>query len=586
VTAVTAGPTPGPATDRNAMNADRTNTEWWRTSVVYQVYIRSFADSDGDGLGDIQGLRSKLPYLSALGVDALWINPWYPSPQADAGYDVADFRDIEPAYGTLAQAEALIREVHEAGMRVLLDIVPNHTSSTHRWFRAALAGDAEARARYVFRPGRGTGGQLPPNNWQSNFGGPAWTRTPADGDPAGNPVGDAAGGPASGEWYLHLFAPGQPDLDWSNPQVVAEFEDILRFWFDRGVDGFRIDVAHGLVKAGGLPDAPDPQPGSNHTASHPAWDQDGVHEIYRGWRRVADSYDPPRVFVAEAWVASPERLARYLRTDELQTAFQFDLLRAPFRASVMREVVDEAAATADAVGAPSTWVLSNHDVVRPVTRYARTQGEHLLESAWDRQHRDREAADVPLGLARARAAALLTLALPGVAYVYQGEELGLEEVEAIPDEARQDPTFVQSAGTDPGRDGSRVPIPWSGNEPPYGFSPPDAAAAPWLPQPDGWADRTAAAQEDDPASTLALYRVALAARREHLVDAGPVSWVQGTDPAVLAFSRGSVSCWVNTGSTSVPLPAGRVLVSSASGGADGILAGDSAVWLLDDRRVS
>ncbi len=505
-------------------------------------------------------------------MDALWINPWYPSPQADAGYDVADFRDIEPAYGTLAEAEALIAESHQAGMRVLLDIVPNHTSSAHRWFRAALSGDPAARARYVFRPGRGEHGELPPNNWQSSFGGPAWTRTTA-------PTGDGAG--ATGDWYLHLFAPGQPDLDWSNTEVVEEFEGILRFWFDRGVDGFRIDVAHGLVKQDGLPDAPDPTPGSNHTDVHPAWDQDDVHEIYRGWRRVADSYDPPRVFVAEAWVASPERLARYLRPDELQTAFQFDLLRAPFRASVMRQVIDEAAATAEAVGAPNTWVLSNHDVTRHVTRYGRPQADHLLESVWDRQNRARGPVDLAVGRSRARAAALLTLALPGVAYVYQGDELGLEEVEDIPDEARQDPTWVQSGGTDPGRDGSRVPLPWSGTEPPYGFSPAGATAQPWLPQPAGWGDRTAEAAERDPDSALALYRGALAARREHLLDAGPMTWIEGTDPAVLAFRRGPVSCWVNTGSAAVPLPAGRVLLASAPGVA-GSLPADSAVWLLEE----
>ena len=209
---------------------------WWETAVVYQVYIRSFADDNGDGIGDIAGLRSRLPYLAALGVDAVWINPWYPSPMADAGYDVADYRDIEPSYGTLAEADALIADAHSLGIKVLLDIVPNHTSDQHGWFQAALASESGARDRYLFRPGSGAHGELPPNDWQSVFGGPAWTRLADD------------------SWYLHLFAPGQPDLNWSHPDVRAEFEKVLAFWFDKGVDGFRIDVAHGLVKADGLPD--------------------------------------------------------------------------------------------------------------------------------------------------------------------------------------------------------------------------------------------------------------------------------------------------------------------------------------------
>jgi len=540
--------------------------DWWKTAVVYQVYIRSFADSDGDGLGDLEGLRRRLPHLSALGVDAFWINPWYPSPMADAGYDVADYRDIEPAFGTLADSERFLAETHAAGIRVLLDIVPNHTSSEHAWFVAALAGDAAARARYVFRPGRGPGGDEAPNNWQSSFGGPAWTRTKnADGTP--------------GDFYLHLFAPGQPDLDWSNPEVVAEFEDVLRFWFDRGVDGFRIDVAHGLVKAEGLPDAPDPTPGSNHVAPHPAWDQEGVHEVYKGWRRIADSYDPPRVFVGEIWVADSERLARYLGADELQTAFQFDFLRAAFRADVQRRVVDEATRTAAVVGAPSTWVLSNHDVVRHVTRYARSQPDGLIESAWDRQRWSTEPADLELGRARGRAAVLLTLALPGTAYVYQGEELGLDEVEDIPSDLRQDPTWWQSGYADPGRDGCRVPLPWSGDTAPFGFSPDGASRAPWLPQPAAWSALTAQAQEGVPGSTLTLYQEALRLRREHLTDLGALEWLDSPG-GVLSFRRGSFSCHVNTGTEPVPLPAGRVLLVSGPLASPGVLPPETTAWVL------
>lgn len=543
-----------------------TGTEWWRTAVVYQVYIRSFSDANGDGLGDVAGLRSRLPHLQALGVDAIWINPWYPSPQADAGYDVADFRDIEPAYGTLAEGEDLIAAAHDAGLRVLLDIVPNHTSDEHPWFVAALAGDAAARARYVFRPGRGADGAEPPNNWESSFGGPAWTRTTG---PDGTP----------GDWYLHLFAPKQPDLDWSNPEVRAEFEDILRFWFDRGVDGFRIDVAHGLAKEPGLPDAADPNPGSNHSKAHPAWDQDAVHDIYRGWRVVADSYDPPRAFVAEAWVADTERLARYLRPDELHTAFGFDFLRTPWSAAWQRKVIDDALAASARVGAPSTWVLSNHDVTRHVTRYARSQPDHLVESAWDRARWARESPDLALGVRRARAAILLTLALPGSAYVYQGEELGLEEVEDIPASTRRDPTFVQTGGADVGRDGCRVPLPWSGTQAPFGFSPDGAAAPPWLPQPVTWGDRTAAAEDGDPDSVLALYRRALSLRRADVAAAGELEWLDAPD-GVLAFTRGEFACFVNTGADAVQLPRSvEILLSSVPLCEYGTLLSDSAVWV-------
>jgi alpha-glucosidase len=539
---------------------------WWRTAVVYQVYIRSFLDGDGDGVGDIAGLRQRIPYLAALGVDALWINPWYPSPMADAGYDVSDYRAIESAYGTLDDAEALLREAHDAGLRVILDIVPNHTSSAHPWFAAALAGDEDARARYLFRPGRGASGDEPPNDWQSQFGGPAWTR-----------VADADGLP--GEWYLHLFAASQPDLDWRNPDVRGEFEDILRFWFDRGVDGFRIDVAHGLAKDPALPDAGARELSHVFFEPHPAWDQDDVHEIYRAWRKVADSYDEPKVFVAEAWVADNERLSRYLRPDELHSAFQFDFLRTPLRADVMRRVVDDALASAASVGAASaTWVLSNHDVIRHVTRYARSQPAELVEMERERARWPSEPADLEVGARRARAAALLTLALPGVAYVYQGDELGLPEVEDIPDDARQDPVFEGSGRRDPGRDGARVPLPWSGSEPPYGFSPAGATAPPWLPQPDSWAPFAAESQADDPASTLSLYAEALRLRRERLNSLEPLHWID-SPPKVIAFGRAGVQCWVNTGVQEVPLPEGQVLLASGPGTDNGALPCDTAAWV-------
>lgn len=538
-------------------------SSWWQTAVVYQVYIRSFADGDGDGIGDIQGILARLPYLAQLGVDAIWINPWYPSPMADTGYDVADYRDIEPSYGTLDEAQGLIAEAHELGIRVILDIVPNHTSDQHAWFRAALADEPGARQRYHFRAGRGTDGSAPPNNWQSVFGGPAWTR-----------VDD-------GTWYLHLFAPAQPDLNWGLDEVRAEFEDVLAFWFDRGVDGFRIDVAHGLAKAAGLPDgaSEDAQPQSLLDADdrHPAWDQDGVHEIYRGWRSVANRYAPERIFIAEAWVSSNERLSRYLRPDELHTAFQFDFLRAPWRAKVLRHVIDDAIASAASVGAPPTWVLSNHDVTRTVTRFSRSQHAHLVGTDWERGRWVSEDPDHALGRRRARAAALVQLALPGTAYVYQGEELALEEIEDLPDDTRQDPTWVQSGFTDVGRDGCRIPLPWNQSSPPYGFSA-DPGAVTWLPQPDHWAEHSVEAQDGDPASTLNLYRDALALRPSLWRDAGDVTWLVTTSD-VAAFQRGAVQCWVNTGDESVELPDGMAVALASGPDVDGVLPPDTAVWL-------
>ncbi|WP_328678867.1 glycoside hydrolase family 13 protein [Streptomyces sp. NBC_00322] len=547
----------------------RTPAKWWRDAVIYEVYIRSFADGNGDGIGDIAGLRRRLPHLARLGVDALWLSPWYPSPMADGGYDVADYQDIDPAFGTLDDAQALVEEAHEHGLRVLIDIVPNHTSSEHAWFREALVGgpSSPARDRYIVRPGRGPRGDLPPNDWSSVFGGPAWTRiTEPDGTP--------------GPWYLHLFAPEQPDLDWDNAEVRAEFESILRFWFDRGIDGVRIDVAHGLVKAPGLPDL-----GSLDVklldgvgvGDHPHWDRDEVHEIFQGWRAVADAYGETRAFVAEAWAGTPERLARYVRPDELHTAFNFDYLMAPWRAGQLRRVIDESLTALGAVGAPATWVLSNHDVARHVSRYARPQpeGQQRSLSQLDRS------ADLELGTRRARAAALLTLALPGGAYLYQGEELGLWEVEDLPEDVLQDPTWERSGHTDRGRDGCRVPLPWNGDCPPFGFSPDATTAAPWLPQPEAWKSLTAEVQNGDPASMLNLYRSALSGRRSNpALGDGTLTWESAPDSDVLSFRREpGFRCVVNFSDEPVALPAhSRVLL--ASGTLDGDrLPGDTAVWL-------
>jgi alpha-glucosidase len=537
-------------------------TAWWRDAVIYQVYLRSFADANGDGVGDLAGVRSRLPYLASLGVDALWFNPWYASPMADAGYDIADYRSIDPVFGTLAEAEALITEAHALGLRIIVDIVPNHCSDQHPWFREALAAGPGSAQRdlFWFRPGRGKHGGRPPNDWKSEFGGPAWTRvTEPDGAP--------------GEWYLHLFAPQQPDLNWNNPRVRAEHEDILRFWFDRGADGVRIDSATMPAKDPLLPDfdrAEQPGP-------HPFVDRDEVHEIYRAWRAVAESYPEPKALIGEVWLADPGRFAAYLRPDEMHAAFNFDYLNCPWDGPKLRAVIDATLEAHAPVNAPATWVLSNHDVTRHVTRYGRE------DSAMGRSPRQHGApTDLELGTRRARAALLLNLALPGSCYLYQGEELGLWEVTAIPDGQRQDPFFHRSGGADAGRDGCRVPLPWSGTEPPFGFSPPGAAARPWLPQPAQWSAHTVEALTGAPDSILELYRTALWLRRkEPALHGDALFWHSKPDADVLDFQRETLRCVVNLSSEDAPLPerASVMLASVPLPHGTAVLPADTAVWL-------
>jgi alpha-glucosidase len=538
--------------------------DWWRDAVVYQVYVRSFADANGDGTGDLAGVRAHMPYLRDLGVDALWFSPWYPSPMADSGYDVSDYRAIDPSFGTLDEAERLIAEALEFGIRTIVDLVPNHISDQHEWFVAALAAEpgSPERARFWFRPGRGESGELPPNGWQSIFGGPAWTRTK-----------DLDGAP--GEWYLHLFTPEQPDLNWGHPDVWREHEDVLRFWFDRGVSGIRIDSAALLVKDPSLAEeAPEHRAGE-----HPYSDRDELHEVYRQWRAIADGYRPPRVLVGEIWLPDANRFARYLRPDELHTAFNFDYLACPWEPAALRTSIESTIAAHAPVGAPATWVLSNHDVTRPVTRYGRTDTSFSFESK-----RAGVPTDLALGNRRARAAALLTMALPGSMYLYQGEELGLPEVEDIPAERRQDPMFFRSDGVDPGRDGCRVPLPWSGDEPPYGFSSPNAARPPWLDQPRGWASLTVAAEADDHHSMLSLYRDGLRIRRaDPDLGDGSLQW-QPSRPEVLAFIRGHrLMCVVNFGADPVALPSGAELLIASTRLEGGQLPCDATAWLRLDR---
>lgn len=561
---------------------DAPDAPWWRQAVIYQIYPRSFADSDGDGIGDLPGIIERLPYLATLGVDGIWLSPCYPSPQADGGYDVADYRDIDPRFGTLADMEGLVAAAHRLGLRVLLDLVPNHSSDEHAWFVEALAAgpDSPQRARYHFVPGRGPGGAEPPNNWVSVFGGSAWTQVEA------------------GHWYLHLFDTRQPDFNWDNEEVRAEFAAVLRFWLDRGVDGFRVDVAHGLVKAAGLPDG-DPEviritpddPRFDASIPSPCWDQDEVHEVYRTWRSLLDQYGAKegsadretaggRILCAEAWVEPMDRALAYVRPDEMHQAFAFPFLQSPWRAHDVRVAVETMLRGYDGVGAPTTWVLSNHDVVRHATRLGYPPARVRPNSGIRPEDPQPDAA---LGLRRARAATALMLALPGAAYLYQGEELGLPEHTTLPPQARQDPLWHRSGGACVGRDGCRVPMPWAGSEPGLGFG---STGRTWLPQPPRYADLAADRQHGVQGSTLELYRAMLTWRRSAALGRGSLAWLAsyplGSD--VVAFENAPVGgtptiCLTNFGAEPVPLPPGRLVVSSADLRDDGRVPTDVTVWV-------
>ena len=552
------------------------SAEWWRQAVIYQVYPRSFADASGDGIGDLPGVTSRLDHLARLGVDAIWLSPFYRSPQADAGYDVADYRQIDPLFGTLADFDELLERAHLRGMRIIVDLVPNHTSDEHEWFQAALAAGpgSPERERYIFREGKGENGELPPNNWESIFGGAAWTRTT---DPSGEP----------GQWYLHMFDTRQPDLNWDHPEVRAEFEDVLRFWLDRGVDGFRIDVAHGMVKAPGLPDwdgsvsmiegSHDEDGSTGAGNSGPMFDQDGVHDIYRAWHKVLAEYDGDRALVAEAWVEPLSRLARYVRSDEMHQAFNFSFLSTPWDAAALRTVVTASLAANDAVGAPTTWVMSNHDTVRHASRLGLLKPNSRPNGIG---HGD-EQPDVELGLRRGRAATLMMLGLPGSAYLYQGEELGLPEHTALDDDLRQDPAWWRSGHTERGRDGCRVPLPWESEAPGFGFSP---TGATWLPQPAQWAAYALDAQKGVPGSTYEMYREALRIRREFHLGTGSLAWVEGVgeQDGVVAFVNRDLLVVTNLGGTAVALPeSATVLLSSAELATEGdstLVPSDVTVW--------
>lgn len=537
------------------------SAQWWHDAVIYQIYLRSFSDSNGDGIGDLAGLTARLDYLQELGVDALWLNPCYRSPQRDHGYDIADYYAIDPAYGSVADLQEVVAEAHARGMRLLLDMVANHCSEQHAWFQEALAAapGSCARDRFLFRDGRGESGELPPNNWQSVFGGPAWTRV------------------ADGQWYFHAFDSSQPDFNWRNHEVVDYFDGVLRFWFERGVDGFRIDVAHGLFKDADMSDAV----GDGH--NYGMWDQPEVHDIYRRWRAIGDEFDPSKYFVGEIWVPSLESMTAYLVPDELHQAFTFDLLVQPWESTRMTAAIDRALVQAKSVGGSPTWTLSNHDVHRTATRYG--QEQHLdapLPTDMIAAARRRGAADLDLGVRRAKAAIMLQLALPGATYLYQGEELGLPEVFDLPDEARQDPIWFRSGGEELGRDGCRVPMPWDAAAPAFGFSPADATTVPWLPQPAVFGGYAANSQATSETSTLALYRRAIGARRAVFAEGEPIEWLESGHLELLAFRRGTGVCVVNFSDVELTIPEewnAELVLGSESFGSGTAVPANSAAWL-------
>jgi alpha-glucosidase len=525
---------------------------WWAAAVVYQVYPRSFTDSDGDGIGDLPGVTSRLEYLAGLGVEAIWLTPFYPSPLHDGGYDVSDYMDVDPRLGTLADFDALVRAARDRDIRVIVDLVPNHCSSEHPLFKKALAAEPGSPERdlFIFRDGRGEFGDQPPNNWPSRFGGRAWTRVP------------------DGQWYLHLFDTSQPDWNWRDPRVRPMFAEILRFWLDRGVAGFRVDVAHGLLKARDLEDVPEP---TLTNRPSPYYHRPEVQEVYREWRVILDGYPSEgfpgrRTAIGEVWADSADTLRPYLAPGGLPQIFNFELVQSSWSAPALRAAIDATNAITDGSRAP--WVIGNHDVVRPVTRW---------------------------GGAAARAAALLLLALPGSSYIYQGEELGLPEITDIPDSARQDPTFFRTGGKVAGRDGCRVPLPWDRGGPSFGFSRTDAAsppAAPWLPQPADWGDYSVAAEDGDPGSFLTLYREALRIRRWHpalgtgFAGGDSMRWLEAPADALFFARDPGFLFLANLGTTPLRLPefrevllASGPLIPGATGLSDGSLPPDTGVWL-------
>ena len=552
---------------------------WWRHASVYQVYVRSFSDANGDGVGDLAGITSRLDFIASLGVDAIWLNPCFPSPQRDHGYDVSDYFSIEPDYGDLETFDAFIAGAHLHGIKVLLDVVPNHCSTDHQWFRDAVragAGSPE-RARFWFRPGRGPDGAAPPNNWKAIFGGSAWTRViESDGNP--------------GEWYLGVFTPFQPDWNFDDPTVVDHFDRMLRFWFDRGVDGFRADAVIYLGKVEGLPDADEADVDSQLNPMYTY--VPSQHHVWRRWRTLVDTYERDHntelLLVAEAFSPDrPDLMLDYANPTEFHQAFAFDLMLSAWRADRLRHVVTSTLDALRPSGLLPAWTLNNHDTQRSSTRYARSDAVEQGGFHDGAFHISDAPIDAELGERRARAAAALMLALPGCVYLFAGEELGLPEVLDLPSEARQDPVFANSGGAQLGRDGCRVPLPWQADpRGSYGFSPPDTVAVPWLPQPSGWGAWSAEVQQQDPASTLSLYRLAGRLRRSLSgLRSDHFEWIAGLSEDVLAFRRGSVTVLCNPTAHTFTVPEDIIgptmlmLSSVASHTAIDTIAPNCTVWL-------
>ena len=500
---------------------------WWKNAVIYQIYPRSFFDSNGDGEGDLLGITLQIDYLQSLEIDAIWLSPFYESPNRDGGYDVSDPRKIDARFGTFDDFQSLIKVCHERDIRVIIDLVPNHFSSEHRWFQEALKSPpgSAARDRFHFADS----GKNPPNNWISLFGGSVWSKV------------------GGGEYYLHLFDETQPDLNWSNHDVIEDFEKTLKFWLDLGVDGFRIDVAHGLIKedlnhnhpnpqalsdALRLDIAMEPEVRSEILATVPFFNRPGVHEIYRSWRKIFDSYDREIVSVAEIWVHPPAEAAKYVRPDELSQVFNFDLLTTGFESRALFESISQAFEILKPVGALPTWALSNHDSPRVATRIGVNQSQALF---------------------------LALLALPGSLYIYNGQELSLPDAQ-VEDKHRQDPVYFRTAGAQKGRDGARVPLPWSSEKSECGFT----SGTPWLPIPPEWKDLSIQSQNSQLSSSLNLYRRALKARRDLFDTNAAIEWCNNLEIGLLAFTRGEYLILLNTSGETINYPSPGTIVMKSN----------------------
>ncbi len=540
--------------------------DWWRQAVVYQIYPRSYADQNGDGIGDLKGITSRVPYLKELGVDAVWLSPFYPSELADGGYDVADYRNIDPRIGTLEEFDVMLETLHANGIRVFVDVVPNHSSDQHEWFQAALkaAPGSPERDRYIFRDGKGENGEIRPSELVSHFGPTAWTRiTEPDGTP--------------GQWYMHLFAKEQPDFNWDNQEVRDDFIKTMRFWSDRGVDGYRIDVAHALVKDlknGHLPERQSYDVSvMKDDGTDDLFDRDEVHEIYASWRQVYNEYDPPRVAVAEAWVHANRRAA-YASEKGLGQSFSFDLLGTPWNSKKFHDTIDYNLKASSKTGSSTTWVFSNHDVIRHATRFGLSDEINKNLPKWFRSADRESQINFKQGLERARAATMLILALPGSTYLYQGEELGMHEPLNIPSDQMQDPQWFRSEGSI-SRDGCRVPMPWTSTGSSFGFGP----GGSHLPQPEWFKDVNVEKQDGVKGSTLEMYRDALRIRKD-LICEEKLTWVKHwLNNNVLHFKR--PNGWqsiTNFGNKPIKLPKGQVLISSQPL-VDGKIAPNTTVWL-------